>query len=96
MVRKEMAICERGSERKEKKLSRSLPKHLGMKAVGTDRENILTTFIFIFLFGNGYRNGRLGRENEIECTGNRNRNNSIGSMSITVGKQYLKAGTSSV
>ena len=26
---------------------------LGMKAVGNDRENTLTTFIFIFLFGNG-------------------------------------------
>jgi len=60
---------------------------LGMKAVGNDRENTLTTFVFIFLCGNGYGNRRAR-------SGKRNRNNSIGSMSITVGKRYLKAGTS--
>ena len=36
--------------------------------------------------------GKLGRENEIGYAGYRNRYNSIGSMSITVGNRYSKAG----
>lgn len=55
---------------------------VAMKMIGE------TLFPFLFLFfhvGNGSGNGKGGRENEIDITGYRERNNSIGNISITIG-----------
>ena len=48
-------------------LTEAYQQPLGMKEVGNDRENTLTTFIFIFLFGNGYgnRRARSGKRNRM-------------------------------
>ena len=41
----------------------------------------------IFLVGNGNGNGKIGRENEIGIPGYRERNQSVGSMPITIGNR---------
>ena len=40
-----------------------------------------------FLVENGNGNGKIGQENEIGITGYRKRNQSVGSMSITIGNR---------
>ena len=60
---------------------------LGMKTVGNGRENPLTVPATVFFVGNGNGNGKIGRENEIGITGYRERNQSVGSMPITIGNR---------
>jgi hypothetical protein len=60
---------------------------LGMKAVGSGRENLLTVTAPAFFSGNGSGNGKGGRENEIDITGYKKRNISIGNVTITIGNR---------
>ena len=69
---------------------------LGMKMVGNNRENPLTVTIPVFLVGNGRGNGKCGRENEFGITGYRERNISIGNMSITIRKISITGNTTHV
>ena len=60
----------------------------GRRGGGRDengRENTQTIPVSVFFSGNG--NGIGGRENESDITGYRERNISVGNMSITIGKR---------
>ena len=60
---------------------------VGMKTVGNGRENPLIVPAAVFFVRNGNGNGKIGRENEIGITGYRERNQSVGSMPITIGNR---------
>jgi len=51
------------------------------------RENPHLFLQLYFLVGNGNGNGKIGRENKIGITGYRERNQSVGSMPITIGNR---------
>jgi hypothetical protein len=58
-----------------------------MSTVGNGQEKTLTVPDPVFLAGNGNRMGIVGRENEFDIMGYRERNISIGNMSITIGNR---------
>jgi len=60
---------------------------VGLKTVGNDREIPQTVPAPVFFIGDGNGNGIDGRENETDITGYRERNMSVGNMSITIGNR---------
>ena len=68
------------------------PWRLGMQTVENGWKNPKPFPQPHFWIGNGNENRNAGREKEIGITGYRERNSSIGNMSITIGNQKLKTG----
>jgi hypothetical protein len=63
-----------------------------MKAIRNGRENPLTITVTVFFCRERERERNVGRENEIDITGDRERNISIGNVSISTGNRYFKSG----